>query len=172
MKLKHGLIGLSVVLGLFLTACEPGGGSTTPVAAADLIGKWLYRSEVAKGTIKTHAVIAGQTFDTTTTIDTTHTYTGSEYYIEFKSDNTYTANSPEMNGAAKASAASALETGTWAVSGATLTTISTTKDTAVVNVAISGTTLTGTMAIDDTNSEGTYSQITHVDITITMAKSP
>ena len=172
MKLKHGLIGLSVVLGLFLTACEPGGGSTTPVAAADLIGKWLYRSEVAKGTLKSHGVIAGQTIDTTMSLDSTTTYTGNTYYMEFKADNTYTSNSPDM-GEAKVSAQAPIENGTWSVSGAILTTITADKkDTTKVNVAISGTTLTGTMVIDESSTYEGITYTTHADITITMAKSP
>ncbi len=172
MQKKHGLIGLAALFALVLSACNSSGGSTAPVSAAELIAKWLYRSESIKGSVHTKGTYAGQTIDTTTVIDTSNTYTGADYYIEFKADNTYTANSPESPASAKRSAAQAPETGTWSAAGAELTTISSTKDTSKVNVAISGSTLTGTMMYDETNSEGPITYTSHATITIGLTKAP
>ena len=171
MKLKNGLIGFAAAMGLLLGACNSGGDSTSPVAAADLIGNWFYRSSETKGSIRSQFTVGGKTYDTTTVIDTSETYTGNEYYIEFKSDSSYTANSPDVGPEAeKSTAAADLETGTWSVSGSTLTTISSDKDTAKVNIAISGNTLNGTMAIDTTSAEGGFSMTTHVTVKISLAK--
>ncbi|MDB5050027.1 MAG: hypothetical protein JWO30_3098 [Fibrobacteres bacterium] len=173
MKMKNGLIGLAVVMGLFLAACNSGGGSTAPIASGDLIGKWFYRKAVTKGTIKTSFTIGTQKYDTTEVLDTTATYTGSVNYIEFKSDNTYNSNRPDNPGigAPKASAVAALENGTWTTSGSTLTLVSSANVTTKIDqVAVSGNDLTGTLNVDTTATSGGFSYSAKLAINLTLSK--
>ena len=171
MKMKNGLIGLALVTGLVLAACNSGTDSAAPVAAGDLVGKWFYRHETTKGSIKSHYVLAGKAYDTTVVLDHDTAYTGTTYYMEFKADNTYSSNSPddevEME---KTSAVSSMETGTWSLSGATLTMISSDSNTAKINIAVSGTTLTGSVAFDSTATANTTTITTHMNSTLTLSK--
>ncbi|MDB5105177.1 MAG: hypothetical protein JWP91_2866 [Fibrobacteres bacterium] len=171
MKIKNGLIGFSLVLGLFLAACDSG-DSTAPVGSGDLVGKWFYRKGVTQGTIHATGTFAGVKYDSTTVIDTTETWTDNTYFIEFKSDNSYTANSPEDigGGSPKISSVAGMETGTWSVSGSTLTTISSEKDTTKLNVAVSGNNLTGSIVFDSTQTENGFTITSHVTATLTLSK--
>lgn len=157
-----GLVGF----GLLLAGCDSSSGGTA-VSNDDLVGKWVINKEVTKGFFS-YTPTGGQEFKIN--IDTTQTYTGSDYYVEFKADKSYSANYPSSNQTTKRSAASAVETGTWSISGNTVTTISSVGDTSAVQAAISGKSGTFTVSLHETmnDSDGVY--VNSIDATISATK--
>ncbi|MBN2036375.1 MAG: hypothetical protein JW768_06495 [Chitinispirillaceae bacterium] len=111
----------------------------------DLIGKWVFSKAV------THMSITGGGMSMT--IDTTINFTGNNDYIELRSDNTYTVVSDEdwslPKKAMNKTAYSSTETGTWSLSGSSLTTISTEGDTTVVTVSQSGSSATFSQSLNE-----------------------
>lgn len=181
MKGRYGFAATYLGLGLLLAACNGGTDSGTPPTTAELIGKWLLREVATKGeiTMKFPPLV-----DTSTKIDTVETYTGSDNYMTFKTDNTYEANMPETDppdggiDAAKRAVPrmAPLETGTWALAGSDLTLITdaTTenpyKDTIAMKVSLSGTTLKTHLHMDTSSSEGGFTYSTKMDIKATLVK--
>jgi hypothetical protein len=154
MKMKHGLIGLGVAMGLFLAACDSGDG-VTAVNSTDLIGKWNMTQQEFHSVTK---VSGGSVTIPDQKYDTVENLAGQGDYVEFKNDNTYSANFPSNgNGAAKTSAIAAVETGTWSVAGNTVTTISSDKkDTLAMVAAISGKSGTFTASKTESSVEAGY----------------
>ena len=154
-KTVSGLLGL----GLLLAACNGGGGATA-VNEADLIGKWLIRSDVSTGYMRITDANGAEVLKLD--LGDTNTYTGSTYYFDFKADHTYTANTPEYTEEPLPKRAFRQpESGTWSVSGANLTLIGsetgeTMKDTVTVEAVIDGANATFTLSIDEkqTSAEG------------------
>lgn len=128
MKMAKKLLAACMLgLGLVAMGCNgDGDGGLGPAPSNDeLIGTWYLREVATKGTI---TMKFPPLFDTTINIDTVETYTGTTYYIEFKADKTYVTNSPDSDVTPdfefefeKRSAGSVQETGTWSLSGSTLT---------------------------------------------------
>jgi hypothetical protein len=146
------------VLGLALSGCNSGSG-VTAVAAGDLIGKWLF----TKADIHTEMyVVSDGKVITDTKRDTTMDVTTYGYYVELKDSSKFTANIPPI-GLGKGSAAPAALpaiTGTWSVTGNTLSMITGTgmyTDTLLAEVAITGASGTFTFASVSESKEGTYS---------------
>lgn len=153
-------------LGLFLTGCNSSGGGAA-VAEGDLVGKWVMNKSVTIGSFK--VTTNGET--KTTPMSDTSVYTDATYYVDLKTDKTYTANYPSTGGLGKvAPAAAPLENGTWSVSGNVLTTISADKDTSALSTTISGNAGTFVTVMDNKYNSGTTIYETHLDITMTATK--
>jgi hypothetical protein len=150
---------LGLLMGFALFACDSGTDSGAPVASGDLVGKWYLRKLQSNITMNFKGTIFGQTVDTTSHFDTTETFTGTQYFVEFKSEgNAYTAVFPDEptgtdEAPKRAASLASTETGTWSVSGDQLTLNSSDGTTEKIKVAISGNTLTGTQVLDTTSTE-------------------
>lgn len=153
-RIKSTLAGLFCI-GLMLAGCNGGDGATA-VAEGDLIGKWILTSFQSKGYMKLTIFGTPQTIP----LDTTETYTDNANYYDFKADHTFTANTPEPDmgaGLGLEKAAAGLESGTWSLSGNTLTTISTESgstesDTMDIKVSLSGADGTFSYHVDEKDS--------------------
>jgi hypothetical protein len=178
-----GLFGLALVLG----ACngDDDGDSGRALTAEELVGKWLLRQVDAKGRIE--ADVEFFQIDTVINIDTTAVYTGGEYYAEFRADSTYTFNMPEeeefvdggfgdfgdiFGGFEKVAAdgGSEMETGTWSLSGTSLTTISSEDDTLVQTATLVGSNLVLQYAVDTAASDTGYSFAADFNVKATFEK--
>lgn len=161
-----GLFGMS----LLLAACNGGDGATA-VSEADLVAKWYFKRSVAKGFIRTVDASGKELFRFNVDEDTT--YAGNTHYIEFVANHTYTANYPEDAGDIPLKrAARPIETGTWSVSGNTVTTISSEGDTSKVAAAISGSNATFTldMSVSESDPETGGRFETDIEATLHAAK--
>lgn len=159
-------------LGLLLAACNggDGDGGTAPTTA-ELTGKWLLREIATKGQMTMKVPAMG--IDTTQSFDTTETYSGSTYYMDFKADNTYESNMPdvEMDDGGLGKRGVELETGTWSLDGKVLTTVSNPdKDTAKVNVTLDGSNLTAKFSMDTTESDSGVTMSMKIDMTAKLVK--
>jgi hypothetical protein len=167
MKFAAGYLGL----GLLLAACNGGGDGGTAPTAAELTGKWLLREVATKGrmSMKFPPII-----DMDTTWDTTESYTGSTYYLDFKADNTYESNMPESETPGdleKVAASRVLETGTWSLEGKVLTTVSNPdKDTAKMNVTLEDGNLMARFSFDTTYSDSGMSMTIKSDMAAKLVK--
>lgn len=167
MKFAAGYLGL----GLFLAACNGGGGDGgTAPTSAELIGKWLLRDVATSGRISMNF----PPFVMDTTWDTTESYTGSTYYMDFKADNSYQSNMPESDmpgGLEKRGANLALESGTWSLDGKVLTMVAAPEmDTMKMNVTLDGGTLTAKFSMDTSFSDEQGSMSTRMDMTAKLVK--
>jgi hypothetical protein len=150
---------LGLLMGLALFACDSGTDSGAAVASGDLVGKWYLRKLQAHSTMSFKGNIFGQAVDTTSQFDTTETFTGTQYFVEFKAEgNAFTSVFPDdLSGSGeapkRAASLASTETGTWSVSGDVLTLNGSDGTTEKIKVAISGNTLTGTQTTDTTSTE-------------------
>lgn len=165
-----GLLGF----GLLLAACNGGGGATA-VNEGDLIGRWLIRSDVTTGYMRATGPAGQEIFKLD--LGDTNTYTGSTYYFDFKSDHTYTANTPDYGtgGPLPKAVSRQPEAGTWSVSGANLTLIGgeveqSTKDTITVQAAIEGTNATFTLSMDEKQTDAEGSMEMKIDAVMKAVK--
>jgi hypothetical protein len=155
LTMKKTLMACLLGLGLVMVGCNGDGDGATAVSEGDLVGKWYYKTGVSKGYFRALDDKGKETFRIN--IDTTETFPANTYYIEFKSDKTYTANTPDEDiGEAVAKRAALfgdLENGTWSVSGNTVTTISTDGDTSKVAAKINGNSASFTFSVDESETD-------------------
>jgi hypothetical protein len=154
---KHILsLGFAGILCLGFAGCEKGDG-VTAVSQGDLVGRWNFTSIHAKY----HSTITVNGKTNSYDQDTTQSLAGKGNFAQFNQDLTCSADIPLLAlGLGKRSAAAAVVTGTWSVSGNTITLISTDKqDTVALAAAVSGTSGTFTIANEssfDEGADGTY----------------
>jgi hypothetical protein len=153
-------------LGL-LAGCNGGGGAALgPVDATSLEGKWYLRSSQEHGSTTTHLTVPKDT-TIVTVINKDTTYTGTDQSTEIKSDGTYISIT-----SAGANLPPATSTGTWTLSGNTLSVTLTGQTNPAVEfkVGISGGILTAVYNRNNTTTSA-YSSITYdVTVTTTSAK--
>lgn len=167
MKTAVKWMGILAGFGLMLAACNSGGGGATAVSEADLTGKWILNESTSKGSISIKDA-KGKVL-ISTNFDTTITYPGVAYYLDLKADHNYTANYPNL-GFGKVAAVAPVETGTWSVSGNTLTTITTDRDTVKTQATVSGKSGTFLMKYYESESDDEGSFVTDIDNTFSATK--
>jgi hypothetical protein len=155
-------------LGLMLVGCDSSSGPTA-VSATDLTGKWLINKQTSKGTIA--YTPAGQA-EIKIAVDTATNYSAADnYFVQFDANGSYTANFPSTGGPlAKRAAKAANETGSWKVSGNTITTISSDDDTTDVTAAISGNSGTFTLAIHESDTDSIGTLVADINATMYATK--
>lgn len=153
-------------LGLVISGCDSGGEGGTEGTGGDLVGKWYIKRSVSEGFVR---ALDGEGEEIIRfPIDQDTAFSGNEYYVEFKSDNTYAAIYPDAGGfgflARRAALEAAPETGTWSVSGGMVTAISSMQDTVKVKADIDGSSATFTIAIDEVEVDSETGEVIESDI--------
>ena len=170
MKTAAKWMGILAGLGLMLTACDSGGDGATAVSETDLTGKWFLSKSDSKGSISIKDAKGKVLFSSN--FDTTITYPAATYYLDLKADHNYTANYPPNPalGIGKVSAVALMESGTWSVSGNTVTTITTDGDTVKTTATVSGKTGTFLVKYYESESDEEGSFVTDIDNTFSATK--
>ncbi len=175
MKKIYGLISVLTVLGFMMAGCNSssGTGGLGPVDMEALVGKWRIESMKQEGTMRVTTTTPPK--DTTTSLNDTAIFSDSTYYTQFKADMTFIANEPSQ-GLPKSTSTVAVLTGTWSLSGSTLTTIykstptAAKTDTLKSEVGISNSRLTSISHMQKTYSFGGMTYTTNLTQTYTAVR--
>lgn len=139
---------------------SPTGGGGGP-SETDLVGKWTFNTVHSVGTVRMQIP---SVIDTTENVDSTTTCSGGDDWVDVKADKSYqlSVNDPTMGSNA--------ETGTWTLSGSTLTMISTgNTDTTVLTVSVSGTSGSFTRTESSTETDPTMGMTITYNVTATIS---